>query len=605
MARYEITSPKGERFEITAPDHATEQDVLSYAQKQFSRQSSTTPEQDLALAKQVVQERPNTLAGKLAFGSERGETFPQYAGRSLKEMAIPMVTTAAGSTLGPVGAAAGSAFGEYLNQTTGIYPRSAIPEMNEPDMSRVGVAAIAPLAIPAIVGGAKLLKWVGKKTGEATIPKRFVESFLRDKTGSTGPELAKQLTKPVPFSDWASTVPNAPPPLYPSTAAEKVANVPGGEVLQEIEKVVARTPGDVSRDFAQRILDQRAALTGARNIRQAEVGPALDKALEKANFGKQIPVLEALAKQRLAGVERFAPKSPQQPPPTDMLKSAVGLHAPYTSPTIETTAEKVAKQTAAELYGKAQADAKAMFDLKDIIKQQGFQPLSTKGLISEIDKQLSDPKIGSISVAEKVLGKVKDRLTELSKSGVIDAEALQNVRRQDLGNFINQAMKETGTSDKKQTAGVANAIQSSIDRAIEQSGGKGWTAAMGEWSKRTQDIKDALATHVNRYKPLQPVTIQGVNNMAEASGRHLLPNWLSRPVTGFKWLQDIIASKMEPHIDRRMADLMLGQQTPLGVSHEGLAGILRERVPSRAQLMIQELMKRQAPIAAGAATLRE
>lgn len=37
MARYEITAPSGERFEITAPDDATEDQVLQYAQSQFAQ----------------------------------------------------------------------------------------------------------------------------------------------------------------------------------------------------------------------------------------------------------------------------------------------------------------------------------------------------------------------------------------------------------------------------------------------------------------------------------------------------------------------------------------------------------------------------------------
>lgn len=38
MAKYRITSPTGEKFEITAPDDATEEQVMSYAQQQFSQQ---------------------------------------------------------------------------------------------------------------------------------------------------------------------------------------------------------------------------------------------------------------------------------------------------------------------------------------------------------------------------------------------------------------------------------------------------------------------------------------------------------------------------------------------------------------------------------------
>lgn len=41
MATYEITSPTGEKFEITAPDTASEADVMAYAQRQFAEQKPT------------------------------------------------------------------------------------------------------------------------------------------------------------------------------------------------------------------------------------------------------------------------------------------------------------------------------------------------------------------------------------------------------------------------------------------------------------------------------------------------------------------------------------------------------------------------------------
>jgi hypothetical protein len=45
MGTYEITSPDGQVFEVTAPDGASEQEVLSYAQSQFTAQEAT-PEKD-------------------------------------------------------------------------------------------------------------------------------------------------------------------------------------------------------------------------------------------------------------------------------------------------------------------------------------------------------------------------------------------------------------------------------------------------------------------------------------------------------------------------------------------------------------------------------
>ncbi|MBF8177653.1 hypothetical protein [Herminiimonas contaminans] len=44
MAKFEITAPDGSKHEITAPDNATEQDIMAYAQSQFSapKQEATT-----------------------------------------------------------------------------------------------------------------------------------------------------------------------------------------------------------------------------------------------------------------------------------------------------------------------------------------------------------------------------------------------------------------------------------------------------------------------------------------------------------------------------------------------------------------------------------
>jgi len=83
-------------------------------------------------------------------------------------------------------------------------------------------------------------------------------------------------------------------------------------------------------------------------------------------------------------------------------------------------------------------------------------------------------------------------------------------------------------------------------------------------------------------------------NMAEYGSRHLLPNWLSKPVTFTKWGAEQIASKMEPYLDQRAKEAYLDPQT--------LAGIIRARqanaVPPRYQPMIDALMQ-QGPAAAG------
>ena len=53
MAEYNITSPTGDKFKITAPDDATQDQVMSYAQKQFG--------QDTMSAQNAKAERFNQL----------------------------------------------------------------------------------------------------------------------------------------------------------------------------------------------------------------------------------------------------------------------------------------------------------------------------------------------------------------------------------------------------------------------------------------------------------------------------------------------------------------------------------------------------------------
>jgi len=65
MPRYEITSPSGQRFEISAPPGATQEQVLEYAQQQFAQQEAPRPTPQPA----QQQEPPRTLldALKLAY----------------------------------------------------------------------------------------------------------------------------------------------------------------------------------------------------------------------------------------------------------------------------------------------------------------------------------------------------------------------------------------------------------------------------------------------------------------------------------------------------------------------------------------------------------
>lgn len=85
MAKYEVTAPSGEKFEITAPDHASEKEVMAYAQQQFASQKPKSEWENNA----PITEKMN---------------FKQSA-NPLKTMAmggLKAAVTTAGNVIGPV-----------------------------------------------------------------------------------------------------------------------------------------------------------------------------------------------------------------------------------------------------------------------------------------------------------------------------------------------------------------------------------------------------------------------------------------------------------------------------------------------------------------------
>lgn len=474
--------------QVEFPDSMSDDDIVKVIQQQ-----------NLALAKQVVQERPNTLKAKLALGYKEPETYTQYAGRSLKEMAIPMVTTAAGATLGLPGAMAGSAFGEYLNQTTGVHPRSVIPEANEPDMWRVGIAAAAPAIVPAVLKSAEVLKRAGKSVAENVKPIAMSNAWLRNKIGPYADDAANLLEKPSPLAN------------YPQTAAEKLSGSPVGTVIQGHQQSVAQTPGGISTEFGKLKQFQDFALDEAAKRRDAIAGPMREQSLDVAN-------------------------------------AAFGVKA------------------------------------RDILKP--------------LNQQLAAPEIEGSPTSKKALESIKDHLTKMTDQyGRIDARALYQFKKEGIDQVIDTAVEKANPKfaerfRAKELIGVKQAIDDALDTA---SGGQ-WKPYLKEYSGRSAVIDALREARDTMYKPIQKTDLRGGVDIAPSAAHQILPPWLSRPVTTTKWLAEKYAGVIEPKIDRYMADLY---QHP-----DRLAALLRSQSgqPSRYDLMVQELLKRQAPFAAGAAT---
>lgn len=161
MATYEITSPDGQRFEITAPDDATEAQVLAYAQQQFGQQQAARQER---IAKQEAADRE--LYSPVA-GMSWGDKFLAGVGKSFKDTGdgIGQLVDAAGRFMSPYAGMAPAAVADSSKFGPSEAEVSERRRLDDPLMGtgagltgNIAGTVAQSFALPggAAIGGAKL-----------------------------------------------------------------------------------------------------------------------------------------------------------------------------------------------------------------------------------------------------------------------------------------------------------------------------------------------------------------------------------------------------------------------------------------------------------------
>lgn len=105
MANFEITSPDGKKYRVTAPDGATQEQVLSYAQSQFKPQEKPDPTEGMTGAQKFL---AGTGKGMVDIGRGAGQLLgmvkPEDVEKS-RALDAPLMKTGAGAIGNIVGAA--------------------------------------------------------------------------------------------------------------------------------------------------------------------------------------------------------------------------------------------------------------------------------------------------------------------------------------------------------------------------------------------------------------------------------------------------------------------------------------------------------------------
>jgi len=150
----------------------------------------------------------------------------------------------------------------------------------------------------------------------------------------------------------------------------------------------------------------------------------------------------------------------------------------------------------------------------DSLAAHGLTPLDTDTIINSINAKLNDPKIGVPSINRNVLSKVNDDIrTWVEKNnGVIDPEALYEIRKEAVNDAIDTLMRGENTAAKaKRAAQVLSQVRPLIDDAIEKAGGTDWRKYLATFETGMKDIErqrlSAAAMEMYKKDPQQFVEL--------------------------------------------------------------------------------------------------
>lgn len=501
MPNYIVTSPDGKRHQITAPAGASQEDVLAYAQKQFSAPVASTP--------------PAASSGDRAFADPR----------------VRAVYGAAGLLTGP--AQVGAEIGGFLNRKV-VAP--ALDRLGAPEAAarQRRYATALPNAIDRGLGSLEASKQRGmaaRNDGEAGADVAGLAGAVA--TGGFGVKQALQA--PSKVVRLAKTL---------GTGGFFGATAPmtdDGEVSRLENRVDAGLTGVAAAGLVPplaKALAGAAAGTGRLMMRAVdrftEAGP---KRIAERTFGQNIPETEAAALANTlrqptnfpAGFNPNASQVVRGTPEGTLIQSLEPLIAAQSgnrrivaSPSVM-FAKRDAEQAAA-LEAAKQARNVLAEQMRDKALALANSPNGPQVRGQKIRDSLyniaTTPGVRASAVVQKAMASVEQRLAAMtnSRTDIVNADDLYMLRKE-LGNEIDTAMRDSSSFDKKLAGGLQNDLQDAIDGAIEDAlppGSRGeWKDYLKVYSEKSKQIGDAIKAGEDAYTPGRRTNMAGAEDAAE------------------------------------------------------------------------------------------
>jgi hypothetical protein len=333
--------------------------------------------------------------------------------------------------------------------------------------------------------------------------------------------LLQHLKSIIPAEKWDEVVAALKNPEVnikgaPVTAAEAVSNIPEAAQLAAYQDLLEGTinPGKwkalrAMQNQARTGQLQSVGGTGGQDaIEQAieqrtqATAPIREEALAAANrYGEEVPaIMENIAqaeKNKVNALQvggKLQTEAAQQDVLSKTRPPVAGMPrvSPKYTPNFDRISENLAGAREAKNASKlAQAEKELNVAQLDSLRENGYYPLETAPIISNINKILNTPGERASDLVQSSMQGLKDKLLEFSKNGMINSHDLYMIRKE-MGNtikgYLPQAQQLSGQFDKKLVAGLEGKLQSSIDDAITGAGGSRWKEYLTTFKNESDKI---------------------------------------------------------------------------------------------------------------------
>ena len=423
----------------------------------------------------------------------------------------------AGAALGPAGAVGGAGLGygigKELVEAADVYlggkkQRQGIETVTEPVKNvlegatmEAGGRVLAPVLGAAVKGGAQV---IGKALDIPTQSTQKAARIARESVGDLD----------VVVNALRSARPGATPA---QALAEAGINEPVAQALlsrSALRKEGAKFFSDVTvaeNTAAMNALAEIAGAgtqTGAKGAQAASkkavnkvFDPVREQILAQANVGgtvgnalrQEAAEQGAKAAQAVEDVRRFTAAGERAPGVAQRISAEQFPGQPkaplkYTyMGELQKKADEVATQAAKGSleFGEAARFAKSAADQLEAV---GLKPLQSAPILQSLQRVASNPELAG-SEAIKYLPRVADDIQKWTQAGgVIDARALDSIRKNSVNAVINDMTNLDTKAKKALAAKVMTELKPLIIDAVEGAGGKGYRQYLTDYANEMQKI---------------------------------------------------------------------------------------------------------------------